>query len=594
MKQKFIAVGAVAAIALMATFGMKEKTEETAPPTKAEGRNSFAITDVRAFDGERVIEKATVVVRGGKITAIGRQVEAPEGLTKVDGTGKTLLPGLIDAHTHTYGDALVDSLRFGVTTNLEMFTDPSLFQEEKPQRENRKFTNKADMFSAGMLATIEGGHGTEYPVKVETLSAPEEADGWVERRVAEGSDYIKLIYMPYQPVFPSLDKATAAALIEAAHKRGLLAVTHVFSMKGAEDMLEVGTDGLVHVFADKVVTPEFAKRAADAGMFVIPTTTVIGAIGAEGTGKVLVKDKAIEPFLTEEQKINLNGSFGQEIPGFNIEYAIENVRRLHEAGVVILAGTDAPNMGTTHGASLHQELGFLVDAGMTPIEALKATTSSVAKHFRLEGRGVLKEGATADMLLVNGNPFENIASTKDIALVYKNGFVISRTPKKSGLETKTDLPSNLMDFSEGLVLKAGFKWVATDDSMIGGKSEAAIKREGEGIRVDGSINPGFAYPWSGAMLSFSEAFNQPYDFTSKTKISFQIRGAEGIYRAMLFRPAGAGIPPMQAFKVTGEWQTVELDIKAFRDINLSKIAGLSIVAGKEGSFWIEVKDMQIN
>ena len=593
MTQKLLAFGAVAAIALLAMFGVKDKTEETAS-RKTDNRNNFAITDVRVFDGENIIKGGTVVVKDGMIAAVGTGAKVPAGFTEVDGAGKTLLPGLIDAHTHTYGSALNDSLRFGVTTNLDMFTDPSLFQAEKPQRESGNFTTKADMFSAGMLATIEGGHGTEYPVKVETLSTPEEADSWVERRVAEGSDYIKLVYMPYQPVFPSLDKATAAALIDAAHKRGLLAVTHVFSMKGAEDMLDAGTDGLVHVFADRLVTPEFAKRAADAGMFVIPTATVIGAIGAEGTGKILVKDKAIEPFLTEEQKINLSGSFGQEIPGFKLEYAIENVRRLHEAGVVILAGTDAPNMGTTHGASLHQELGLLADAGMTPVEVLKAVTSATAKQFRLEGRGVLKEGVRADMLLVNGNPFEDIAATKDIALVYKNGFVISREPKKSGLETKTDLPSSLMDFSEGLLLKAGFKWVATDDSMIGGKSEAAIKREDEGIRVDGSINPGFAYPWSGAMLAFSEAFNQPYDFTSKAKISFQIRGSEGTYRTMLFRPAGAGIPSMQPFNVTGEWQTVELDIKGFRNINLAKIAGLSIVAGKEGSFWIEVKEMQIN
>ncbi len=590
--QKILAFGAVVVIALIVAFGGKEQqsgTEEK-PLDKS---NSFVVSNVRLFDGENVTENTAVIVENGRIKSVGKTAELPFGIQQVDGSGKTLLPGFIDAHTHTYGDALIDSVRFGVTTNLDMFTAPDLFAAEKPQRMSDAYTKKADMFSAGMLATVPDGHGTQYPVKVDTITKPDDAEAWVARRIAEGSDYIKLVYMPYQPSFPSLDKATAKALIKAAHAKGLLAVSHIYSLRGAEDMVAAGTDGLVHIFANDLVTDEFASEAAAKGVFVIPTTAVINAIDDVNAGVNLVKDELLAPYLSDSQKENLTSSFGHAIPGFNTSKAITNIRKLHAAGVDILAGTDAPNPGLTHGASLHIELGHLVSAGLTPLEALRATTGKAATRFRITDRGFIREGMKADMLLVNGDPLTDIANTQDIKVVYKNGYAVNRKPKAAVVEARDDLSPSLTDFAEGLTVKGGKLWVSTTDSVAGGKSVADISRMNDVLVAKGSVNPGFAYPWAGVMMPFSKDLSQPYDLTAYSKLTFSVRGKKGFYRAMMFRLNGAGIPPMQGFQVTEEWKQISLPLEKFKGINLNAVSAISVVAGANGEFQFELKDMKL-
>ena len=115
-----------------------------------------------------------------------------------------------------------------------------------------------------------------------------------------------------------------------------------------------------------------------------------------------------------------------------------NIRKLHEAGVPILAGTDAPNPGTTHGATMHIELELLVDAGLSPLEALAAATSLPAKHFSLEDRGRIAEGLKADLVLVKGNPAEDITATRKIVSVWKNGVEIDRDELRERVAGQTN------------------------------------------------------------------------------------------------------------------------------------------------------------
>src|SRR5690606_33959340 len=103
-----------------------------------------------------------VLVRDGRIVAMSADVPAPGGAVVIDGTGRTLLPGLIDSHTHTFGEALSEALMFGVTTTLDMFTDAALARSARAQQEAGGATMRADLFSAGVLVTAPGGHGTEY------------------------------------------------------------------------------------------------------------------------------------------------------------------------------------------------------------------------------------------------------------------------------------------------------------------------------------------------------------------------------------------------------------------------------------------------
>ena len=160
-----------------------------APPSAAQAAddNSFAIRNVRVFDGERVIDHANVVVRDGRIAAVGADIAIPAGVATVDGSGKTLLPGLIDAHTHSWGNAQGDALRFGVTAELDMLGDWTRLPALKQQRESLARTAQADLWSAGAAVTAPGGHGTQYGMKVPTLAADGDAQAFVAARAKEGS-----------------------------------------------------------------------------------------------------------------------------------------------------------------------------------------------------------------------------------------------------------------------------------------------------------------------------------------------------------------------------------------------------------------------
>ena len=142
--------------------------------------NSFVIRNARVFDGKQIISSGDVWVEDGKIKEVGQQLQVPSNITTVDGTGDTLLPGLIDAHTHVRGrDSLKEALIFGVTTELDMFTDINYVQQVKKEEAEGKDLELADIRSAGTLATAAGGHGTEYGFSIPTISSPDEAPSWV-------------------------------------------------------------------------------------------------------------------------------------------------------------------------------------------------------------------------------------------------------------------------------------------------------------------------------------------------------------------------------------------------------------------------------
>lgn len=396
--------------------------------------NSFAVVDVRVFDGERVVPRATVVVRDGLIVAVG-DAEPPADLPRIDGSGRTLLPGLIDAHAHVQSElALRDALRFGVTTALDMFTSVDFMQAHRAQRDLLAATALADLFSAGAPVTSPGGMGTQFGIPFPTLAGPEEAAEFVRARLAEGSDYIKVLYEPEAGIVTTLSAETLAAVVAAAHAQGALAVAHVTSLAGAQDAVAAGADGLTHLFGDRLVDSGLARQMAARGMFVIPTLSLFAAIDGMGLGPELVADPRLAPFLTAAQRERLaapapakDSPMAPYLARFDLATATENVRRLHAAGVRVLAGDDVPNLGA-HGVSMHGELALLTRAGLTPGEALAAATSGPAEAFRLGDRGRIAAGARADLVLVEGNPLVDIAATRAIVRVFKNGFAVDRAP----------------------------------------------------------------------------------------------------------------------------------------------------------------------
>jgi imidazolonepropionase-like amidohydrolase len=394
--------------------------------------NSFVVRDVRVFDGEQVHERVHLVVRGGRIVAVGGAAP-PSDLPVIDGSGHTMLPGLIDAHGHVQGElSLRDALRFGVTTVLDMLMPANVAKQLKSQRDSMSQPVLADFYSAVSPITSPRGLGTQFGIPFTTISQPSEARAFVQGRIAEGSDYIKILYEPGAPIFTTISRETLGAVIEAAHAERVLAVVHVSSLQGARDAVRLGADGLAHSFSDTLVDESFAREVASRNVFVAATLSIVGAFQGKGAGPSLAADKRLSPYLRAAQRTALSAPGpGPDFPlapylvRFSIDRGIENVRRLKAAGVRILAGTDAPNLGS-HGVSLHGELELLTRAGLSPGEALTAATLGPAQAFRLADRGRVAVGMLADLVMVEGNPVVDITATRAITRVFKNGFEVSR------------------------------------------------------------------------------------------------------------------------------------------------------------------------
>jgi imidazolonepropionase-like amidohydrolase len=567
-----------------------------------------AITNVRIFDGTRVIPKGTVVFQGDRIAAVGAQVFPPKGANVVDGTGMTILPGFIDGHTHTWGEALERALVFGVTTELDMFTDPSFARQMREEQAKSGAPDRADLFSAGYLATAPGGHGTEYGMTVPTLTKPEEAQAWVDARVAEGSDYIKIILedgSPYGRKIPTLDRPTLAAVVQAAHKDAKLAVVHVSTEDAAKEAIEAGADGLVHIFADRAPEPGFAALLQKHKAFVTPTLTVVESTTGTASGKALPDDPRLAPYLREDEVGNLRRPF----PSHKLDFqnALAAVRQLARAGVPILAGTDAPNPGTAHGASIHRELELLVSAGLTPTQALAAATSTPARIFGLQDRGRIAPGLRSDLVLVKGDPTVDITATRDIERIWKLGHETGR-PRAAKSVTPAikpaDVPASgeISNFEDGTFgVSFGNAWNDSTDQLAGGKS--TVKKEvvaggangsGKSLAITGEVRQGFAYPWSGVMFLPGAVPMSPSDLSKFGGISFDARGEDGAtYQFMVFAAHLGRLPVQKPFTAGPEWKRVRFSFAGL-GVDGTDILGFFVGGGPAlGPFRLQIDDVRL-
>ena len=595
-------VSAALATLLLAAALVPFLREATVADAATTSPRVFAIRDARVFDGDRVLPRATVLVREGVIEAIGDAIAIPDDAAIVEGEGRTLLPGLIDAHVHTWGDARRDALRFGVTTGFDMFSDHRQLQRMRREREALAVTTQADVWSAGILATVAGGHGTQFGMDIPTLAAPGDASAWVAARKAEGSDFIKLVREDLRVYtgkkqLPTLDAATAAAVIAAAHEHGLAALVHASAQEAARESLRDGADGLVHVFADVAADAAFVRLARERGAFVVPTLAVTA--GFAGERSPLHDDPRLAPSLTTAQKQTLQARVhqGPAQPAL-IANARESVRRLHAAGIPILAGSDAPNPNTAHGASLHEELAQLVKAGLDPLSALVAATATPADALGLVDRGRIAPGMRADLLLVGGDPTRDIEHTRDIVAIWKNGRPVDRSLAPAQVARLE--PGRISHFDgDGLDAATGTGWTATTDAMAGGRSTATLARIHGGadgsagaLRIRGEVVPGAAYLWSGALLNPGPEMMQPVDASGMHELRFHARGDGRSYSVLLF--SGSPMPAMLSFTPGARWTEQRFALAEFAQADLSQLRAIAITtSAPPGSFRIDIDDVEI-
>ena len=572
------------------------------------------IRHARVFDGERVHPAASVLVRDGRIVAVGPDLEAPADALVVEARGMTLLPGLIDAHTHAFGDALREAVVFGVTTELDMFTDPGTAAALRAQQQAGGAADRADLFSAGVLATAPGGHGTEYGIPIPTIAAAADADAFVEARIAEGSDWIKIVYDDgglFGLDWPTIDRPTMRALIQAAHRRDLLGLVHVSTLAQARDAIDDGADGLVHLFTDSVPDDAFIRGVAERGAFVVPTLVVLKSITGEGGAAPLLDDEDVAPLLPPASAANLEQAFparGDDAERFAIP--LRTIAALRAAGVRVLAGTDAPNPGTSHGAAMHRELELLVEAGLTEVEALRAATSEPARAFGLSDRGRIAAGMKADLLLVRGDPAEDIRATRRIEAVWKDGVRVDRAAWERGVaearEAASSAPAGLgegplSDFENGsTAARFGTGWMPNTDSFAGGTSTVAVavtdggaNGSAKALRVSGTITVDFAQPWAGVMWSPGAQPMQPADLSSTSGLRFHARGDGRTHRVLVFAQRRGMVPQVHEFTAHSEWTAIELPWSLFGTDGADVMAVLFVGGPAVGDFAFEIDDVEL-
>ncbi|MFQ6037504.1 MAG: amidohydrolase family protein [Candidatus Aminicenantales bacterium] len=586
------------------------KTQENAKTT--------AITDVRVFDASSVLSGMTVVFSNGVIREVGRDIDIPSEAEIISGKGCTLLPGLIDAHVHVlYPQVLKQMLIFGITGAVDMSMDVEVMKNIKRLQNSGKAHDMAHLISAGSAATVPGGHGTQFGDSIPTLKDPEDVQAFVDARLKEGSDFIKIMYddgTALSKPIPTLDRETLAAVVRAAHKRGRLAVVHVLTLREAREAIEAGVDGLAHLFCEDVEDDEFGRFAAARGVFVIPTLTVLKSMCGISDAVAMLGDRRLAPFFTPADAAGLKRPFYTTLAEARYRAAERAIRQLKEADVPILAGTDVPNPGTAYGASLHHELSLLVRAGLTPREALASATSVPAKVFKLERRGWIRKGYAADLVLVKGDPTEDITATRAITAIWKDGVrvdrrkylsLVEREKKQEAKQKNAPPPPGsesgwISDFeSEEIGTFFGSGWTLSTDALMGGKCTAEFRRvEGGANRsqgsmlITGTIWAGVT-PWAGVMFFPAKAPMAPANLSAWKAFSFWAKGEGEAYTVMIFARSFGFSPAILTFVACREWEKFTFPFERFGTEG-HDIWGIFIGGPiKEGPFALQIDDVRL-
>lgn len=391
----------------------------------AGGEGSFVVTNAVVFDGEH-FRSGSVVVRAGVIEGI---VDAPPpGSSVIDARGHTLLPGLIDGHTHigmTTGH-LKRFVEFGVTTAVDLFGPPELITKLRADERSKESASRAALVGAGNLATAPMGHGTEYGVPIPTLERAEEARAFVSARKSEGSEILKIVFdtstadIGGQPTaMPTLRLDTVKALVNEGRAQGLPIAVHTGGCDDLRTMASTRPDVLAHGCAVPTGDP-LPSQIAASGAYFNPTLAVqLRPCGLE-YWIPMVADAEIAKRLTEEERERL-GKDRHDHDTACSEGRLRLVRESAARAVKLIAGPDSPNRRIPIGASLLAELDLFVQAAVPIEHVLASATSHPAAAYRVPDRGRIAKGMRADLLLVEGDVRTNPRALWHTRKVWRNG-----------------------------------------------------------------------------------------------------------------------------------------------------------------------------
>jgi len=417
----------------------------------------FTSVNVVPMDTEQILENQMVLVNNGRVAAIGKKVKYGKGALVIDAKGKYLIPGLAEMHAHVppndnleaHKEVLFLFAANGITTIRGMLGHPSHISL-------RSKINSGEILGPRFYTTGPSFNG----LSVKTAGRGE---AMVREQKAAGYDFLKL--------HPGLTKETFAAVSSTANEikipfaghvsfgvgvwgaidAGYSSIDHLDGfveamVPGIESMVEQQT-GLFGMFvadkADESIIPKLMKELKAKNIWVVPTQSLADRwFDADYTGEVFKLDpdsKYMSPQMANQwidSKMNLMAN--PQYDAVKIENFIQLRRKLiyecQQAGVGLLLGCDAPQVFNVPGFSTHNELRYLVDAGLTPYQALRTGTVNVATYLKLTDAGTIKPGAIADLVLVGGNPLIDISNSKKVEGVMIRGKWLSKSEIEAGLK----------------------------------------------------------------------------------------------------------------------------------------------------------------
>jgi imidazolonepropionase-like amidohydrolase len=416
-----------------------------------------ALTHVRVIDGtgHPPLEDATVVIEGNHILAIEQGTASiPANAKVLDLHGDTVMPGLINAHGHlaliadgqnsatayTPENVLAELRQYesyGVTSMLSLGVNRDLLYPIRQQQREGKLDG-ATVFTADRgIGVPDAAPG--LPAAPDQLYRPataEEARSVVDAIAKRHADIVKIWVDSVGGTKPAMSPEVYRAVIKQAHKHHLRVAAHIFYLADAKSLVNDGVDIMAHSVRDKPVDQELIAAMKRRGIWYIPTFTVDESfyIYAQHPGFMQLDffKNAVSPVVltmlssdTYSQKVNQDPKTAQHKADFAMDQ--QNMKTLYDAGIRVGFGTDSGAMPTRiPGFSEHRELEDMVQAGLTPMQAIVCATRSNAELLGIEAtRGTLRPGKRADLLVLAANPLDDITNTRSIVTIFHDGRTVA-------------------------------------------------------------------------------------------------------------------------------------------------------------------------
>ncbi|MEQ8577024.1 amidohydrolase family protein [Fulvivirga sp.] len=360
-------------------------------------RQFTIIKNVNVFDGENVLENVDFVFTQNGIEGIFKESENYINAIIIDGKGKTILPPLINAHVHVRNaENLKEAQKEGIFGMLDMFNTDKRANELRLYNDSLSY---AKFYSSNVGATPPGGHGTQYGVNIPTIDDVISSTQFVQDRIDQNADFIKIIN---EISMNRLNTLQVKELIDEAHYQSKITVAHISDLQSGIEVLNQNVDGLAHIWyrRNSISNENDLNLIQEKEAFVIPTLSVILKV------------------IKNENQSGLNQEF------LSAEELKNEVRKLNNKGICLLAGTDSPNFGMNYSLQFFEELLLLKECGLSEIEVLKSATTNIYKKFKLEYFNKLELKGKSNFLLVDGKPYLRIKDIMNKKRVWKNGIEI--------------------------------------------------------------------------------------------------------------------------------------------------------------------------